>query len=202
MCVLLGATIVYLSYRHTIRGERQVRDSAVQATATKETSLNYVLELARDGEPSKVLDSYQFRSGDRFRFVITADFAAYLYVLSSKRDGDSVSLLFPAGDSTEHLTAAGTVVTVPTREGSWIRMDEQPGTEHFVLVASTVSLPELETENREMPMQRFEDLLQRVYRDFRPSELRRVRVTDGVRVLVRAGSGPVAIFERVALSHH
>ena len=82
---------------------------------------------------------YLFRSGGRFRFVITVDFAAYLYVLNSKGEGDSVALLFPSGDSKEYLTPAGRVVTVPTREGSWIGMDQQPGTEHFVLIASTVN---------------------------------------------------------------
>lgn len=119
----------------------------------------------------------------------------------SKRDGESVALLFPSIDYKGHLTAAGATVTVPTRDGSWIRMDQQPGTEHFVLLASTVSLPELETETRELPTQRFEGVLQRVGRDLRPSGLWRVAVADGIGLSARVGSGPVAILERVALSH-
>ena len=180
MCTLMLATILYLRYGRAIRDEPQVRDWGGQSSAAREMSLNYVVELAREGEPSKVPDGYQFRSGARFRFVITVDFPAYVYLLYSKRDGDSVALLFRSGDSKGNLTPAGAVVTVPTRDGSWIKMDQQPGTEHFVLVASTVSLPELETENRELPTQGFEGVLERVDRDLRPSGLRRVRVADGV----------------------
>jgi hypothetical protein len=118
------------------------------------------IEVERDGKRGMVPSNYEFRSGDRFWMHVSVNRDAYIYVLNRTLTGpgaasrgvklladadrkapaaDAYTLVFPAPNTAAPLVRKGTPTTIPGR-GLYFAMDDVPGAEKLLVVASETQL--------------------------------------------------------------
>jgi hypothetical protein len=106
-------------------------------------SVQYALQADGEGRPQVVSSDYVFHSGDRFRLLLKGESkSSVLYVFYEDRAKGRFEVLYPDGGRAQ-LLESGEVASVPPGEGSWIRLDEAPGVERFVILAATHPLDDL-----------------------------------------------------------
>jgi len=126
-------------------------------------AMKFSVLLDREGQQKTVPANYTFRDGDKmkFRFELSKD--SYIYVLHRTIDGtdtdryagqrgievirdddrkkerkDSYQLLFPNNTTGQsNLIKAHNVKAIPTADGSYFRMDNNPGLEKLLVVVSS-----------------------------------------------------------------
>jgi hypothetical protein len=145
------------------------RGMYVEGEKTGRVGLKFGVALVREGRESKVPINYAFRSGDQLKFRFETNKDAYVYVLhrtiggehmeryeglrgmdvireDDRRDhrGDSYELLFPSSAAGgNNFIPAHRVVSIPGDSRNF-RMDDRPGYEKLIVVASTKPLTELD----------------------------------------------------------
>lgn len=159
---------------------------------------SYGLELEdRDG-PRRVTEDFAFRSGDRFRFALEADFPAYAYLFNRGAGEEEYTRLFPPDPSDRPLPAGE--VTAPPGD-AWYRMDTEAGIEQMVLVVATAPLAELDVRDDDLAAAAFEQQLGALEQAYRPAGFRRNRVGERVELVAEQGDGEVAMVVRIPLRH-
>jgi hypothetical protein len=121
--------------------------------------INAEVEIERDGQRGMVPTSFQFKSGDKFWLHVTVNRDSYVYVLNRTLPGaaasrgikliaeqdrtgkepppsDVYSLVFPAPKSGPQLVRKGVDNIVPSGRGQFFAMDENPGAELVMVMAS------------------------------------------------------------------
>ena len=141
-----------------VAAERQTRDLvfedsepvAAETVATEAgmenptvISLRTTIELTRGGETTTVLPTHEFQSGDKVRFIYTANIDGYVYWLAEGSTG-SYQMLFPSEQAgmDNHITM-NQEYTIPTNDGHWA-FDENPGAENILVILSAQPIAELE----------------------------------------------------------
>jgi hypothetical protein len=108
---------------------------------------SYAIQAQRGEELTLVDAKHAFRKGDRFRLLVKSTDPAYLYIFNANQKLPRVIVLYP--DSATRAGAkidADSRVQVPQGDSAWMRMDENPGTEEVVFVASPVELKQFQSE--------------------------------------------------------
>ena len=176
-------------------------DAKTQIKPVGEKELAYSIELQQSGSSQRVRESHPFRSHDGFRLLIRPGFPAYLYLLNRGARGSRFRLLFPSEAVTlRNPLPAGQQATVPN-DPKWMRMDQNPGEENFIIVASTIALPEL---NRSPYFDRdhLEGTLADIERRYRPQSSRRFEDGDWVKIFAADGGKDIALVLRIPLKHN
>lgn len=167
---------------------------------SSERELSYLLEREDQGKATPVSEDFNFRSGDRFRIRLSPDFPAYVYVANRGAGQSTYQILFPrASDNVRNPLSKGTSVALPG-DTEWFRFDESPGNEYFVLIASTVPLPDIEKAGAQIPRDTFESQLAAIERSYRPDSSRRFQDHNWTKFFA-ARNGALAIVVRLALQH-
>ena len=158
----------------------------------------YGLELRdRDGV-RRVAEDFPFRSGDQFRFALTAEFPAYVYLFNRGAGERSYTQLSPAASN--QPLPRGVEVRWP-QEGSWYRMDQEAGIEQVVLVVATRRIAGLPPGRRDLRASAFEQHIGDLERTYRPAGLRRNRVGDAVELVAESVAEETLLVMRIPLSH-
>ena len=176
-----------------------------------ESELAYAIEVRTDGgadapNTGMVREDRRFRSGDKFRLIFRPEFAAHVWVVARGPRQSTYQVLFPSERaSLKNPIAAGEKVTVPDEDSGWMRMDNQPGEENLVVVASTATLTEFAGMGSTVEREDFEARLAEVERRHRPSSSRRFEDGEWVKLFAARGSGAkgeqLAIVVRLPLLH-
>jgi hypothetical protein len=175
------------------------RTAAPALDTSSEREISYLIEREEQGHTAPAPEDFQFRSGDRFRFRFRPGFPAYMYVANRGSHQAAYRVLFPAGEErSRNPLKAGTPVALPI-DAEWLRLDESPGNEYLVLIASTVRLSELE-QTAEIPRDTFEAQLAGIERRYQPDSSRRFRDGDWTKFFA-AREGDLALVVRLALEH-
>jgi len=105
------------------------------------------IELERDGQKSTVLPDFEFKNGDKAKFIYTTNIDAYVYWLSQGSSGEFFMLFPTPKTGTENFIKKNAVQTIPIK-GSF-KFDNKAGTEKIILVMSAERIPELEAAAKE-----------------------------------------------------
>ena len=126
-------------------------DEQASAAATPKdqtvVAVRTAIELERGGQKTTVLPDYEFKSGDKAKFVYTTNTDAYVYWLSQGTSGEYVMLFPTPKTGTDNLVKKNAVHTIPVKGA--FKFDEKAGTEKILLVLSTERIPELEAAAKE-----------------------------------------------------
>jgi hypothetical protein len=143
-------------------------------------SLQYAVQSEDDGRPRNVEAGHVFRSGDRFRFVIKSPAASHYYVFYEDRRNDNMEILYPEGAL--RAAQANDAVAVPAGNGNWITLDQNPGTERFVLIAAAAPIDELDFGGPNCPKSRFDAAMEKVNAKYGVAQVKTVNDLDWTRV--------------------
>jgi hypothetical protein len=169
--------------------------------ATNEKQVTYAIELKGDGVPMRVREDHDFRSGDRFRFIIKPGFSAYVYMLNRGTGESKYTILFPLSkEVSQNPIRPDTEQPVPGDSASWMKMNSSPGEEDFVLIVSMVPLPEF-TEKATLSVDDCERALAMVDRQYHPASSRRFEDGDSVRLFAADPGHDLAMILRIPLKH-
>jgi hypothetical protein len=130
------------------------------ATQPAATTLQYAIQSADDGRPRTVSADHVFRSGDRFRLVVKSPAASHYYVFYEDRRNEKMEILFPEGPS--RAAGAGDTVAVPAGNDNWIKLDNNPGLERFIVIAANAAIDEFDFGASNTPKARFDAALEKV----------------------------------------
>ena len=155
--VFLAVALLLLAMAAPSFGARKTRDLIFEEEDTKVAeekakdakienpeviSVRTTLELTRDGQISTVLPTNEFKSGDRVKLRYTTNADGYVYWLAKMSSG-KYAVLFPTPQAgMDNLIKKNAEHTVPVK-GSF-RFDDNPGTEHLLMVFAPNKVPELE----------------------------------------------------------
>jgi hypothetical protein len=122
------------------------------------------IEIERDGHRGMVPANFEFKTGDRFWLHVTVNQDSYIYVLNRTLTGtpaqvtrgvklmgeadrkaktppaDTYTLVFPAPNTSARLVKAGAPTKIPGG-GQYFGMDQVPGAEKLLVIASPAPLP-------------------------------------------------------------
>ena len=126
-----------------------------------EVGVKFQVLRERGGELRRVSSSHPFRSGDRFKFEVETNRAAFVYVLNRTLSGDArdlqskgideiigedrrdrsgsrqpYTLLYPRPGERPPALPAGRRVQLPREDDRFFRMDDNPGVERLYVLAS------------------------------------------------------------------
>jgi hypothetical protein len=152
-----------------------------------ELQLDYSIVLNDNGTGRRVGEKYHFRSGDQFRIEVRPAFAAYVYLLNRGPREANYAFLFPAPKEFENALPQNRVIALP-RASEWFTLDNKPGVENVLLIASAHSVMEFNTPERSIQRDEFEDRIALVERDGRPASSRRFEDQDWVKVFAAPSS--------------
>ena len=155
------------------------------------------LQAQRDGDLTMVDAKHAFRKGDRFRLLVKSTDPAYLYIFNANQKLPRVIALYP--DSSTRGGAkidADTRVQVPQGESAWMRMDENPGTEEVVFVASPVELKQFRSETYSPS-----DFKKEMENLGKPAKVSQSTEGDWTKVAASSKDDTAAIVTRVKLEH-
>jgi hypothetical protein len=165
-----------------------------------EREISYLLLREDSGKAVRVPETFQFQSGEKFRLRFRPGFPAYIYVANRGKGENSYSVLFPLpAERSRNPLPAGTAVGVPN-DTEWLRFDKVPGNEYFVLIASSVALPDLEKAGAQIGLDTFEAQLANIERQYQPTSSRRFQDGDWTKFFA-AREGDIAIVVRLPLQH-
>jgi len=163
-----------------------------------ELQLDYAI-LIDQGEPTPVAGNHHFRSGDRFRVQLRPQFPAYLYLLNRGADANEYSFLYPH-DRVAQTNPVGASQTVTLPGGEWYTLDNRPGLENLVLLASTHAMPDFAGASGPVPRDRFEATLAVLERDHGPVSSRRMEDKHWVKLFATCREDTVLVV-RLPLDH-
>src|SRR5262249_23154183 len=127
--------------------------------------LNAEVEIERGSQRGMVPTTFEFHTGDHFWLHVTVNQDSYIYVLnrtlvgtpqqvtrgvrvmadSDRKTGGTGSktytLVFPAPGAANQKVKAGQRTKIPATPGQYFGMDEMPGAEKLLVIASAVPLP-------------------------------------------------------------
>ena len=105
-------------------------------------SIRTTIELTREGVTTYVLPTHEFQSGDKVRFIYTANMDGYIYWLAEGTTG-SYQMLFPNEKAgMDNQIKKNEEYSIPVK-GNWA-FDENPGTENLLVILSPERIPELD----------------------------------------------------------
>jgi len=160
------------------------------------SSLQYAVQSADDGRPRNVPADHVFRSGDKFRVVLKSPAATHYYVFYEDRKNEKMEILFPEGPS--RASAANDTVAVPGGNDSWIKLDNNPGLERFVVIAANSAVDELDFGAASTTKVRFDAALDKVKSKYGFAELKSGNDLDWTRV---EGQGKGLLMARFNIQH-
>lgn len=97
--------------------------------------ISYWIELARDGKVYRCNNKTSFKSGDAIKFHIIAQTDGFAYVVMNKSSRGKSATLFPSAETgTNNFLTKGQDYPLPSK--TWLKFDENPGTEEVSLVFS------------------------------------------------------------------
>jgi hypothetical protein len=128
----------------------------------RKPAMKFSVLLNRDGEQKTVPSTFTFQDGDQMKFRFELNKDSYIYVLHRSVEGansdkyagergievirdddrknknkESYQLLFPNDASGQtNLVRAHSLKSIPTTDGSFFRMDKNPGMEKLLVVVS------------------------------------------------------------------
>jgi hypothetical protein len=171
--------------------------------ATGQKEFAYAIEIEKGGGTQRVRENFPFHSGSRFRLLLKPDFPGYLYLFNSGFTEQGYKLLFPS--SRMHMSnpiPGGVQAQIPDSPTAWMKFDNKPGEEHFVIVFSTIALRELETGSTSVPRDRLNSLLANIERQDAPESSRKQEDGKWVKILAaQSGGRDVAMIVRLPLKH-
>jgi hypothetical protein len=184
--------------------ESDKRDSSPapreRSDAAAELQLDYRILLDDNGEAKRVTEKYHFHGGDRFRIELRPAFSADVYMVNRGPRQANYSFLFPTRKiSLENPLPEKQAVTLPGGS-EWYVLDNRPGIENVVLIASTMPLVEFNTPEQTIPRDECEDRIALLERDYRPASSRRFEDRDWTKLFAAKGER-TAILLRLPLDH-
>lgn len=97
--------------------------------------ISYWIELARGGKVYRCNNKTSFKSGDAIKFHIIPQTDGYAYVVMNKSSRGKSATLFPSAETgTNNFLTKGQDYPLPSK--TWLKFDENPGTEEVSLVFS------------------------------------------------------------------
>ena len=180
---------------------RRVPDQEVLGAA-RELWFRYAIEIEDRLSESGLRRAgagHVFRSGERFRVAIRADFEAFAYLLNRGAGEAAYQLLFPGGGSGNPIPA-DQELRMPG-DGNWLRLDRDAGIEHLVLVVSSEPRREIEASGGAIPMEAFEEAAARIALRSGPASRSSVRQDGYTEVFLSAERGGAAVVERLPVRH-
>lgn len=179
--------------------KKDIPVSAIKPTGEKEFA--YTIELQQPGGSKRVRENYLFRSGDGFRVLFKPGFTTYIYLFNRGPRGGRFQRLFPSKFvKLSNPVRSGEDAAIPDDPKIWMRLDQHAGEENFIIVASTIALPELEGSPSIAP-DRPEYALANTQRRYAPQSSRRFEDGDWVKIFAADGGKDVALILRVPLKH-
>jgi hypothetical protein len=208
LVVVLGALLVLGGAAYLIVGRTGssggggVPDegSAGPAPAT-EVQFRYALQMAGDDQPQIVPPSHVFHSGDRFRLLLRSpDKSNALYVFYEDRASGRMQTLYPAPGQSRGLdnSDAGETVSVPPGDGAWIRLDQNPGDERFVVIASVNQLAALPVDPNGCTRDEFDQALKQIGKEQRVREAKSI---PGPEWTDESAAGAAVLVARLVVQH-
>ena len=162
-------------------------------------TFRYGLEVEDHDGPQLVDEDFEFRSGDRFRFVVGTESVLYAYLFNRGSGEGSYTQLYP---ETERADALPTDREVTVPQDGWYRMDAVAGLERMVLVVATEPVDELEfLDERALRADAFDERLGDLERTYRPERFRRRRVDGRVELVAEGLEDIMLVAVRVPLEH-
>jgi len=172
------------------------------AEKSDEKQIDYCIEVENAGNPTKVPETREFHSGERFRFRFRPGFESHIYLLNRGAGETSWTVLFPnARIDIKNPIQAGKTVTIPDEQTAWMRIDERKGNEHLVLIAATGPLQEFAVESNAVSRDDFEDRIATIERQYRPTSSRRFEDDGWVKLYAAGPSDKLAIVVNLPLLH-
>lgn len=169
---------------------------------TNEKQIDYCVEVDDTGGPSKVAETREFHSGERFRFRFRPGFESHIYILNRGPGESFWTVLFPHPRiDIKNPIHAGKIVTIPDEQTAWLRIDERKGNEHLVLIAATIPLQEFAVESDRVSRDDFEDRIANIERRYRPASSRRFEDDTWVKLFAAGTSDKLAIVLNLPLLH-
>jgi hypothetical protein len=167
---------------------------------SNEREISYSIEREEQGKAVRVPETFQFKSGDRFRLRFRPGFSAFVYVANRGKGENSYSVLFPLpAERSRNPLAVGTEVVLPN-DKEWMRFDKVAGNEYLFLIAASKALVDLEQIGAQIPRDTFESQLAGIERQYQPTSSRRFQDGDLTKFFA-AREGDIAIVVRLALQH-
>lgn len=185
LAVVLGALLVLGGAAYLIIGRTGSsgglggpdEDSTGAAPAT-EVRFRYALQMAGDDHPQIVPPTYVFQSGDRFRLLLrTLEKSNALYVFYEDRASGRMQVLYPGPDQSRGLANTNDsdeAISVPPGDGAWIRLDQNPGDERFVVIASANQLAALPVDPNGCTRDEFDRALKQIGKEQRMREAKSI----------------------------
>jgi len=168
--------------------------------SSAELQLDYTILLSDGGAAKRIDEKYHFHGGDRFRVRLRPAFDAHVYILNRGPRQDSYLFLYPSPKiAAENPLPANKLATFPSAD-EWFTLDENPGIENVVLIASPTPLVEFNTPERTIPRDECEDRIALVERDYRPTSSRRFEDREWTKLFAARGA-KTAIVLRLPLDH-
>ena len=174
--------------------------------ATGQTRFEYGIEAAADRATDgaqRIPPGHIFRSGDRFRVAFKSSFNAFVYLYARGDAESAYTRLFPHGQiEASNLVRPGYEVRVPDG-GSWMALDDRPGTERLIMVVANRPQRDLEEAGTEVERDRLDRLVLQMQQI--PSVGAKTRrQKDGWTRLNFQGTEPARILYvgRMMLTHH
>jgi hypothetical protein len=118
-------------------------DRGLKVVGGNEIVLSLRVSALVGGVRRAVAPGQTLRTGDKVELFVSVDQPAYVYLAQVFADGTS-AVLFP-GDATDVKVAPGEPTRIPPA-GQWFELDEHPGEENLVVVASAKPLEEADKE--------------------------------------------------------
>jgi hypothetical protein len=166
----------------------------------QEVTLAFFFETVGDaGAATSLPPDHSFRSGDRFRVVLKPDFDAYVYLFNQNPVEQRVAVLYPPS-----MNAAAVQANAESRAPgtqSWFRMDDKPGSEVLIIVASPKPLPELNSANGSLARQDFESWLATTEREGKPKSQQSFVDGNWTKLMAEASPDPIVFVHRIPLRH-
>lgn len=124
----------------------------IQTTSVKQTvAMTEVLQFwftvagkAGTTATQQFADMPELQSGTEFKFGFQATESGYLYILGSGHNNELTTFLTnvrePGASASFNVLAGGKLCLYPENKDLWIKLDDQPGVETYILVVSPVQL--------------------------------------------------------------
>jgi len=172
--------------------------SSTSKPKSPELQLDYSILL--DGAPPRrISEKYQFQSGDRFRLEVRPAFAGWVYLFSRGAGQKEYLCLYPNQDAQRgKALISGQTVTLPGGD-NWYTLDDSPGSEAMVLVASAMPIADL---GPSVPLAQddFEERIAKLERERRPRTAKRVEEAGWTKLFV-SHDDAAAMVMRISIDH-
>lgn len=135
--VVCGLSALTCQAQHLESSSKNLYIAHSQNSRQGKPGVRITIRLNRNGRISTVPLSYNFRSGDKVKFLFETNFDAYVQILNLGTRGD-FQMLYPYPGATERVSK---LENNEIPRGAWFEFDNVPGTEQLAFNFSSRPIP-------------------------------------------------------------